>query len=44
MHTVHFQKPTENRFVTVNNGNCLACHALNPATGEMSEKSGPRNW
>ena len=44
MHTVHFQKPAENRFVTVNEGYCLDCHFLNVATGEMNEKSGPRNW
>ena len=44
MHMVHFQKPTENPFVTVYKGACLNCHSLDLATGEMSVKSGPKNW
>ncbi len=44
MHMVHFQKPAENRFVTVNKGACLTCHSLDLDTGLMSVKSGPKNW
>ena len=44
MHKVHFEKPAENRFVTEYKGACLNCHSLNLDTGEMSVKSGPKNW
>ncbi len=44
MHKAHFGKPSENRFVTVNKGACLTCHAFDPDAGGMAEKSGPRNW
>jgi hypothetical protein len=44
MHRVHFEKPTENAFVTAYKGACLNCHTLDLATGVMSVKSGPKNW
>jgi hypothetical protein len=44
MHKVHFDKPTENAFVTTYKGECLHCHALDQKTGAMSVKSGPKNW
>ncbi|MGA2642185.1 MAG: hypothetical protein ABSG21_14930 [Spirochaetia bacterium] len=44
MHRVHFQKPAENRFITEYKGACLNCHSLDLTTGEMSMKSGPKNW
>ena len=44
VHKAHFDKPTENAFVTVYKGQCLACHALDLKTGAMSTKSGPKNW
>jgi hypothetical protein len=44
MHKVHFMKPSENRFITEYKGVCLNCHSLNSDTGEMTVKSGPKNW
>ncbi|MGA2379619.1 MAG: hypothetical protein ABSG85_09945 [Spirochaetia bacterium] len=44
MHKVHFEKPAENPFVTEYKGACLNCHSLDFDTGEMSVKSGPKNW
>jgi hypothetical protein len=44
MHKVHYAKPSENAFVTAYKGACLNCHALDLSTGEMSVKSGPKNW
>jgi len=44
MHKAHFEKPSENRFVTVNKGACLTCHSWDAETGGMAEKTGPRNW
>jgi hypothetical protein len=44
MHLVHFNKPAENAFVTAYKGACLNCHSLDASTGEMSVKSGPKNW
>ena len=43
-HKAHFEEPSENHFVTAYNGECLACHSLNSATGEVTMKSGPKNW
>ncbi len=31
-------------FLTKYNGQCLSCHQLNQATGEVKEKSAPANW
>jgi hypothetical protein len=44
MHKVHFAKPSENAFVTAYKGACLNCHSLDLSTGQMSVKSGPKNW
>jgi hypothetical protein len=43
-HHLHYVNPDENHFIAYYFGDCLACHALNVATGEMSVKSGPKNW
>ncbi|MBI5708031.1 MAG: hypothetical protein HZC36_13700 [Armatimonadetes bacterium] len=44
LHKAHFQKKAESKFVTMFQGNCLACHALDAATGKVTVKSGPKNW
>jgi hypothetical protein len=43
-HKNHFQKPSENTFVTNHNGDCLSCHSLDMNTFKMGVKSGPANW
>jgi hypothetical protein len=43
-HRIHYENPAENDFIGYYAGECLACHTLNPATGQMSIKSGPKNW
>lgn len=43
-HLNHYSDPDENEFVEEYQGQCLNCHALNTATGEMTNKSGPKNW
>ena len=43
-HRLHYQNPSENHFVTGYQGECLACHTLNSATGSVGTKSGPKNW
>jgi hypothetical protein len=44
MHVAHFDKPLENAFIKDFGGNCLHCHSLDAKTGEVSVKSGPKNW
>lgn len=44
VHRIHYENPGENHFIADYNGECLACHALNTATGEMTVKSGQKNW
>ena len=43
-HKSHYQNPSKNSFISDYQGDCLACHSLNLSTGEMSVKSGPKNW
>lgn len=43
-HKMHFGKKEKSVFVTEFGGQCLNCHALDPTTGKMTVKSGPRNW
>ena len=44
LHKAHYAKGADSAFVQSYQGACLNCHKLNPATGEMSVKSGPKNW
>jgi hypothetical protein len=43
-HIVHFEAPERNAFLRDHDGNCLHCHALDAETGEVTMKSGPKNW
>ncbi len=43
-HKNHYANAKENAFVTNYQGACLNCHSLDPATGAMTVKSGPKNW
>jgi hypothetical protein len=43
-HRVHYRKPKDNVFITVYQGVCLNCHAVNAETEAMVVKSGPKNW
>ena len=43
-HRIHYENPSENDFIDDFQGECLACHALNSATGEVTTKSGLKNW
>ena len=43
-HQFHYENPGENNFIKDYAGACLSCHALNTESGEMSVKSGPKNW
>ena len=43
-HKDHYRNPGENSFIKFYQGACLSCHSLDPATGRMAMKSGPKNW
>ncbi|UCF99054.1 MAG: hypothetical protein JSV89_05825 [Spirochaetaceae bacterium] len=43
-HKDHYRNPSENVFVTVYQGACLNCHSVDPNSGKMAVKSGPKNW
>ncbi len=43
-HRDHSRNPGDNHFVTAYQGACLNCHSVNPDSGEMIVKSGPKNW
>ena len=43
-HRVHYRHPNDNAFIRVYRGACLNCHKVNPGSGVMSVKSGPKNW
>jgi hypothetical protein len=40
LHKVHLVGGEENHFITIYQGECTLCHALNPQTGEWRIKSG----
>ena len=44
LHEAHYNNPDKNHFVAFYQGACLNCHKLDVASGEMSFKSGPKNW
>jgi hypothetical protein len=43
-HRDHYLNPGDNAFVKYYQGACLNCHSLDPGSGEMAMKSGPKNW
>ncbi|WP_156360598.1 hypothetical protein [Dethiosulfatarculus sandiegensis] len=44
-HKVHYHKlSAKNDFIKYYQGKCLSCHQLNPSTGQMTLKNGPKNW
>ena len=43
-HKDHYRDPSENHFITGYQGACLNCHSVDAATGEMTMKSGAKNW
>jgi hypothetical protein len=44
VHSIHFEYPLENTFVTQYGGDCAHCHKVDGATGKASIKTGERNW
>lgn len=43
-HRDHYRNPNDNAFIRVYQGACLNCHRVNPGSGVMTVKSGPKNW
>lgn len=43
-HKAHFGKGAASLFNKMFKGECTHCHAMNPATGKTTLKSGPKNW
>ncbi len=43
-HKVHYLGDTGKDFLTTYKGQCLSCHQLVLATGDVKMKSGPANW
>lgn len=44
IHPIHFEDPANNKFVVDYEGKCTHCHAMDVDTGEVTLKSGPKNW
>ena len=44
VHSVHYENPNENAFVTKYSGDCRNCHSMDAAAGYGSIKVGERNW
>lgn len=44
IHMAHYGDGPDSEFVTHHGGLCLNCHALDRYTGEVTVKSGPKNW
>ena len=43
-HLLHYAKKGDSSFVKAYQGACLNCHKLDLVTGNVSLKSGPKNW
>lgn len=43
-HKLHYREPDDNVFVNNYGGACLQCHSLDANSGNMTMKSGPKNW
>jgi hypothetical protein len=43
-HSMHYARLSSSEFVTEHQGSCLNCHALATGTGEVTVKSGKKNW
>lgn len=43
-HSMHYARGSKSDFVVKHGGSCLHCHALSTGTGEVTVKSGPKNW
>ena len=44
VHSIHYESPDVNRFVTQYGGDCRSCHSLDSASGHVAIKTGERNW
>lgn len=43
-HSMHYASGSKSDFVVKHQGSCLNCHALATGSGEVSVKSGKKNW
>jgi hypothetical protein len=43
-HSMHYASGSKSDFVTRYNGSCLNCHQVATGSGEVTVKSGKRNW
>jgi hypothetical protein len=43
-HSMHYASGSKSDFVTKYNGSCLNCHQVATGSGEVTVKSGKRNW
>lgn len=43
-HSMHYARGSKSEFVLKHGGSCLNCHALSTGSGEVTVKSGARNW
>jgi len=43
-HSMHYASGSKSDFVTRYNGSCLNCHQVATGNGEVTMKSGKRNW
>jgi hypothetical protein len=43
-HSMHYASGSKSEFVTKHKGSCLNCHQVATGSGEVTVKSGKRNW
>ena len=44
IHSIHYEAPEENLFMTQYGGNCRACHDMDASVGIAEIRSAERNW
>lgn len=44
IHSIHYETPEVNAFMTQHAGDCRHCHSMDSQSGRAALKSGERNW
>jgi hypothetical protein len=44
VHSIHYDVPTTNTFVTIYGGDCRGCHVMDTESGDVGLKGGRKNW
>lgn len=44
IHSIHYDAPRTNTFMTIYGGDCRGCHVMDTESGDVGLKGGRKNW